>query len=86
MANLTLNDYLTFFKHLDLREKVNVLAELTTILNDDVMNQKVNSTIIEEETNDGVIDDLFGAWVDEDGLTESTIINRTISDREINLD
>ena len=86
MEDLTVNDYLNFFRHLDMKEKVNVLAKLTSILNNDVMNIEDKSESVAVETNDHVIDELFGVWVDEDNLTESTIIHRTNSDKKIDLD
>ena len=86
MEDLTVNDYLNFFRHLDMKEKVNVLAKLTSILNNDIMNIEDKSESVAVETNDHVIDELFGVWVDEDNLTESTIIHRTNSDKKIDLD
>lgn len=85
MTNLTLNDYLNYFKSLDFKGKVKVLSELTSILNQDVSGSTTRASAESRMTDAECIDDLFGVWKDEDGLTEAAIINRTSSSREIDL-
>lgn len=86
MTNLTLSDYLNYFKSLDFKGKVKILSELTSILNQDV-SDSTNDIMDEKGMTDAeFIDDLFGVWKDEDELNESSIINRTSSTKEIDLD
>lgn len=86
MTNLTLSDYLNYFKSLDFKGKVKILSELTSILNQDVSDSTIDVTDEKGMTDAEFIDDLFGVWKDEDELNESSIINRTSSTKEIDLD
>lgn len=79
MNDLTLNEVLRFFSTLDLKSKIAMLHELTSILNTDAKESSPNSS------ESDIIDELFGVWKEEDTLTEQAIIDRTISHREINL-
>ncbi len=86
MNNITLTDYIDFFRQLDLKQKIEILKELTNELGKAV-DQPVNQ-IKEAPKNEGhqVIDELFGVWKDEEELTEESIIDRTISDKIIDFD
>lgn len=84
MKEATINEFLNFFRSLDFKSKVEVLSAFTQELKKgvDTASQNVESGHLESEQ---VIDELFGIWKDEDGLNEESIIDRTVSDREINM-
>lgn len=85
MKEATINEFLNFFRSLDFKSKVEVLNAFTQELKRgvDKASKNVESDYSE---SDRVIDELFGIWKDEDGLSEETIIDRTVSDRAINMD
>jgi len=85
MKEATINEFLNFFRSLDFKSKVEVLNAFTQELKRgvDKASKNVESGYSE---SDRVIDELFGIWKDEDGLSEETIIDRTVSDRAINMD
>lgn len=84
MKEATINEFLNFFRSLDFKSKVEVLNAFTQELKRgvDKASKNVESDYSESEQ---VIDELFGIWKDEDGLSEETIIDRTASDRAINM-
>jgi hypothetical protein len=83
MNDLTHNEVVRFFEGLDLTERVEILNELTGILHKDIHKETTSPTSVSDE--DDVIDTLFGAWADEHDLNEEVIIDRTFSERDINL-
>lgn len=83
MIDLTHNEVVRFFENLDLTKRVEILSELTGILHKDI--KKETDAQVHKSEDAAVIDALFGAWVEEDGLNEDSIIDRTVSDRDINL-
>ncbi|NBC06198.1 MAG: hypothetical protein GVY26_03290 [Bacteroidetes bacterium] len=85
MKEATINEFLNFFRSLDFKSKVEVLNVFTQELKRgvDEASKNVESGYSE---SDRVIDELFGIWKDEDGLSEEMIIDRTVSDRAINMD
>ncbi len=87
MNDLTINKVVSYFRGLNLKKKVEMLNELTNILNKDIGEEPAleEKNEINEEEKSTIVDELFGIWAAEKGLTEKTIINRTISDREIDL-
>jgi len=87
MNNLTITEILSFFSSLDLKKKIEVLSELTNALNRSIQEQVLveENSDIENSAENDLIDELFGIWKEEEQLSEESIINRTISDREINL-
>lgn len=87
MDRLTINDFVNFFRSLELKRKIELLNELTSVLNSGMKEEALTEVIDEDaKPEDELVDELFGIWKDEDELTEATIINRTVSDREIDLD
>jgi hypothetical protein len=76
MKEATINEFLNFFRSLDFKSKVEVLNAFTQELKRgvDKASKNVESDYSESEQ---VIDELFGIWKDEDGLSEETIIDRT---------
>lgn len=83
MNDITLTEVVKFFERLNLAKKVEMLSELTDILNKGIKEEAAAEKGNAEE--DAVIDALFGAWAEEEDLNEDTIIDRTVSEREINL-
>ncbi|MEM1214495.1 MAG: hypothetical protein AAGJ82_02335 [Bacteroidota bacterium] len=71
MESLTIDNYVDFFRTLDLKTKVGVLKELT---------QELDEAVVKNERQE---DELFGIWKDEKNLNEDTIIQRTTSEREV---
>lgn len=84
MNDITLTEVVKFFERLNLAKKVEMLSELTDILNKGIKEEEAAAEKDSAE-EDAVIDALFGAWAEEEGLNEDTIIDRTVSEREINL-
>lgn len=76
MIDLTHNEVVRFFESLDLTKRVEILRELTGILHNDIKKEADAPSHKSEE--DAVIDTLFGAWAEEDGLNEDSIIDRTV--------
>ncbi|MCG8327426.1 MAG: hypothetical protein MI974_07060 [Chitinophagales bacterium] len=85
MNDLTVAEIVNFFSHLDLKKKIEVLNKLTNILNKGMREEAIREKATNEENETTIIDELFGSWLDEGELREDTIIDRTISDREINI-
>lgn len=85
MNDLTVAEIVNFFSHLDLKKKIEVLNKLTNILNKGMREEAIREKATNEENETTIIDELFGSWLDEGELREDTIIDRTISDREINM-
>lgn len=83
MNDITLTEVVKFFERLNLAKQVEMLSELTAVLNKVIKEEAAAKQGEAEES--AVIDALFGAWAEEEGLNEDTIIDRTVSDREINL-
>lgn len=86
MNNITLTDYVNFFKRLDLKQKIEVLKQLTHELGKSVDYSESQSKMIAKKEEHQFIDDLFGVWKNEEGLTEESIVNRTISQKIIDFD
>ncbi|MEL7222172.1 MAG: hypothetical protein AAGJ93_12690 [Bacteroidota bacterium] len=86
MNELSVANYISFFKKLDLKQKVEILKELTNELGRVIDDTSVISGAPPSENVDDVVDELFGVWKNEDGLTEESIIDRTVSDKVINFD
>lgn len=87
MSDISIKEVLHFFRKLDLQGKIEMLNALTSLLNkevkhDSVPNLESNSRY---KTSHKVIDELYGAWEHEAELTEEGIMNRTYSDRNIDL-
>lgn len=85
MNDITVAEIVNFFSHLDLKKKIEVLNKLTNILNKGMREEAIKEKATNEENETTIIDELFGSWLDEGELREDTIIDRTISDREINM-
>ena len=86
MKELSINEVVKFFQNLEFKDKVELLNQFTLELKKGVENIKEKKEIEAEESGENqLIDELFGIWEAEENLTEETIINRTISDRDINL-
>ena len=85
MNHITVAEIVIFFSHLDLKKKIEVLNKLTNILNKGMREDAIREKATNEENETTIIDELFGSWLDEGELKEDTIIDRTISDREINM-
>lgn len=83
MKELSINDVLEFFRHLSFKDKVEVLNQFTMELKRGIEKQQAETEV---SNQDELIDELFGIWKSEEALTEETIIDRTMSDREISLD
>jgi len=79
---MTIEQIVQFFRELDFKSKIEVLNQFTQELKKGI-EQKNNDQ--QESSDDQVIEDLFGIWKNEEELTEESIIDRTISDRDINL-
>lgn len=77
MKNLTLPDYINFFRQLDLKQKIEILKELTNELGKAVDHPVNQAKEASKKESDQVIDELFGVWKDEEELTEERIIDRT---------
>ncbi|MEL7118175.1 MAG: hypothetical protein AAFO07_02005 [Bacteroidota bacterium] len=86
MKELSISDVLKFFQNLDFKDKVDLLNQFTLELKKGVENITEKKEIeAEESSEEQLIDELFGIWEAEKNLTEETIIDRTVSDRDINL-
>jgi hypothetical protein len=85
MNNLTINEVVKFFESLDLIKKVEMLTELTDALNKGIKEEAAIDERKVEDEDGAIIALLFGAWAEEEGLYENSIIDRTVSEREINL-
>ncbi|MEN0003389.1 MAG: hypothetical protein AAF798_04575 [Bacteroidota bacterium] len=87
VGNPTISEFIHLFQKLDLKSKVFLLKELTSLLDEGIEVDTVvtNPSAEAKKKRDQVIDELFGAWENEDELTEANIIQRTISNREIDL-
>lgn len=87
MNDITVSNYIDFFRRLDLKQKVTILKELTNELSEVVVDQGKSEESNEADQVEGLlIEELFGVWKDEDKLTEKSIINRTLSERIIDFD
>jgi hypothetical protein len=87
MKELSISDVLEFFQKLSFKEKVEVLNQFTMELKRGV--EKATEKYPSEgnkSREEDLIDELFGIWKSEENLKEETIIDRTVSDREISLD
>ncbi len=82
MKNMTISEYIGFFRTLDLKSKIEVLKELTNTLNESMNRSPVSEA---ELSDDDFVDDLFGIWKNEENLTSDSIVDRTISDRVIDM-
>lgn len=82
MKEMTIEQIVQFFRKLDFKSKIEVLNQFTQELKKGVEQKNIDQ---QESSEDQVIEDLFGIWKNEEELTEETIIDRTISDRDINL-
>jgi hypothetical protein len=86
MKELKITDVLKFFQDLDFKDKIELLNQFTLELKKGV--EKITERGVGDNgdsNEEQLIDELFGIWQSEDELTEETIIDRTVSDREINL-
>ena len=82
MKNMTISEYIGFFRTLDLKSKIEVLKELTNTLNESMSRNLVSETDL---SDDDFVDDLFGIWKNEEDLTSDNIVDRTMSDRVIDM-
>ncbi len=82
MKEMTIEQLVQFFRKLDFKSKIEVLNQFTQELKKGVEQKNIDQ---QESSEDQVIDELFGIWKNEEELTEESIIDRTISDRDINL-
>lgn len=74
-SNLTVDEVVHFFSALNLKKKIEVLHELTSILNIDVKKEKEETN---DATEDNIIDELFGVWKNEDNLTAGRMRQNTL--------
>ena len=86
MEELVLNNFLDVFSKLELKKKIEILSKMTNLLKSDFRDPDYeNKDNLPPSNEDKVIEQLFGVWKDEEALQESNIIDRTISNKDINL-
>ena len=87
MRDLTVNEIVSFFDSLNLQKKVEVLNRLTNSLSRGIGRERIEGDDFTHGDSEGdkVIDELFGVWKEEGGLDTDSVINRTTSGREIQL-
>jgi len=67
-------------------QRMAALTELSELNNTSIEEVREQLKLRKKEAEHALIDELSQMWKDEDNLTAETIIDRTYSDREINLD
>ena len=87
MRDLTVNEIVSFFDSLNLQKKAEVLNRLTNSLRKGIVRERTegNDFTHGDSEGDKIIDELFGIWKEEGGLDTDSVISRTTSGREIEL-